>query len=511
MPPGGINNPVEMEMMDDIRNAQHRAPGTGANSFRPSWVRHTVDDMAPQRQERHGEWTAETPRTAQDNMDSFYTTYQGKTQLTLNEFGKGGLPYDDQIRVRPDGLDPVASNRQPTARYNQYALGEDLTQTTRDDGRIRGIAAGQGNRGLSTREGAWEVMPTRDIQMQPSSSLSGGTSIRSGGRGQPLPSFAGRLGNAPSPLTDEPIITRDGLQWDNGPTAKVSVVHRPPVRPDARAVDKHEDLDALRAGTGVSKISALSSTYQGFRGTSYDATPRVPEVNTVAVAQTLGPRENLMQSNAGKAAESTSWRFSFDIKKLFDMAPAVALKNRNSAFSTKEEVRGNIVDTQDNKVRIPALPSSANDRLKTTPHKKVVLVADDEKRKHGVADGNRRTTDLEPVSKNVGVFGASVYKTDTSTDQKKIATSTIRTTKKIGTEQSAPLGNDLSGKNPLIKKSGSLAKWSAQGDGILYNNDHLLDKAGILSEPRRAPKGTTPDYVQPKVSTMRNAGEFRRR
>lgn len=506
VPPRGVQNPVELEMMQDIRTGQHRVGGSGA-PFRPSWVRHTVDDVPQGRQERDRDWSVETPRNPKD-MQNFHSTYEDKTLLTLNGFGKGGLPFDDQIRVRPDGLDPVASRRTATARYNQYALGEDLTQSTRDDGRIRGVAAGQGSRGIADiSAGAWEVMPNRGIQLQPVSGQGGSSAIRSSGRGAPLAAFAGKLGK-PMSSSEETAEVRDGFEWDIGRTGNKSLVDAAPLRSERDFYDKHEDVDALETGIGAGYNDAMTSTYQTFRGTTdatprvpdvdtsrtaqnlgprenlmqgsasrgtTDATPRVPDVDTSRTAQNLGPRENLMQGSASKAADSTSWRFSFDLKKLFDMAPAT-----------------------------PTRPE-------TVPAKKVLVDAKDEKAKHATVAAKRRTTDMEPHAKNVGAFGASVHKTETSTDQKKIATSTIRSSKKVSTEQGAPLGSNSSGKSNFIKKSNLLAKWNALDDGILYNNDHIFDRGGILSEPLRAPKGTMPDYTQEKISTTRNPGEFRRR
>lgn len=119
-------------MMQDIRMEQPKL----ASTYRPSWVRNFQDDVQQPREEGMEAWSAEIPRVPDGKFADFKDIYQRASAHTLNDFGKGGLPFETQDRVIPDGLDPVASNRPMTKRYNAYALGDDLTAYMADHGRV---------------------------------------------------------------------------------------------------------------------------------------------------------------------------------------------------------------------------------------------------------------------------------------------------------------------------------------------------------------------------------------
>ena len=65
----GVHNPVQVDMMNDIRTGNNRIPAAApiAAAYRPSWVRNVVDNDPAPRQERIREWSTETPRDAFDN------------------------------------------------------------------------------------------------------------------------------------------------------------------------------------------------------------------------------------------------------------------------------------------------------------------------------------------------------------------------------------------------------------------------------------------------------------
>lgn len=517
MPPNATRHPAEEEMMRDIRNGPSiwNTPAQTAPAYRPSWVRNVVDAAPAPRQERVREWSTETPREAQihtlPNLDGLY---QKRTLQTLNDFGKGGLPFEEQIRVRPDGLDPDPSRRLPTARYHAYALGEDLTKGMGDQGRVRGRAEGQLMDGAAIRQEAWDIMPDRDIQLQPSSAPAplGGSGVRSGGRGAPLGSF---LGSTVEPL---PSMTRSSaVEWDMGPTGNKGMIEQFPVRPQDDPLDKrfvYEDIDPTQAQMGVSRFAVAEANNKGFRDVSYDATPLTDEVDAFPKAKNLIPRLDAPKGSASKASETAAWKFSFDMKKLFDMSLPGAPKNRDEKVGTEDDVRDKIVELNANKqVQRIALPKSENARKETAPDKKIIL--SDTGRglyKDGTAESKRRVMNFQPKTSKAGTYGGtSVFKTETSSQEKVVSSSAIGVAKKMATEAAAPLGANLSGRSAPIKKSDVLNKFSAENAALSYENDKIFDRAGLLREPLRAPKGTTPDYAQDRVGAMRNAGEFRRR
>jgi hypothetical protein len=194
-----------------------------------------VDANQGSKQERERDLFTETPRDAQiHTLPSVTQRYGQHGVATLNNFGKAGLPFDEQIRVRPDGLDPDPTRRLPTARFHTYALGDDLTQSMADYGKVRGLAQGQRIEGTAFRQEGWDIMPDKDIQLEPSKDpipLSG-AGVRSGGRGASLGTFLG------SSLPSNASI-RQGIERDHGPTGNKGLVPKLPVRPsDDDPLDK---------------------------------------------------------------------------------------------------------------------------------------------------------------------------------------------------------------------------------------------------------------------------------
>lgn len=500
-------NPIDVQKLDDIRNMRDREFATNASGFRPSWVRNTVDDRAPGRQERERDWTAETPRTGSGPTAQFHDTFKH----TLNHFGQGGLPFEDQIRVRPDGLDPVAANRTATARFNRYALGDDLTQTTADDGRIRGAAQGQSNRGLSTRQEAWSIMPDRDLQMASGSKPQplSGAGVRSGGRGASLSTLM-----ASNPVEPLPGM-RGSLEWENGATANRGAIDKLPMRPTDDPLDKrflHEHVEDIHVKIGTSQSMAVSSN-KGFRDADFDAVPMRPDVDMAPVFQGLGPRDDLLKATASKAADKTSWRFSYDIKQLFDMPTSATAKNRDPALASGEDMRTKVVDVSGTALHRTALKTQDNNRKEAVPEKRV-LFSDAERNdfRTGTAETQQKEADFRPLIKNASTFkGVSVFKTTTPAEENTIASTAIRSSKKSSIETAAPTGTNMSGRSHQFKKSGTDSKRNAVDAGMVYGNDEIFERAGKLVEPRRAPKGNAPDYTQAKLSGARNKGEFRRR
>jgi hypothetical protein len=496
---------LQPDMMEDVRQPRAKHVGSGATPFRPSWVRNTVDEVLLGREEREREWSAEVPRGQDRNMATFQHAYKDTSIHTLNQFGQGGLPFDDQIRVRPDGLDPVASQRKPTARYNTYALGEDLTLA--NDERVRGAAAGQNNWGLTTRQEGWELNPDRDMQMQPCNPNMplNGAGIRSGGRGAPLACFVG------APVEPLPSM-RGNLEREPNMTGNKGM-ETGPVRPSDDPLDKrflYEHVDTMVAGTGAAYANTFAGN-KGFRDTKHDPTQHRADVDMNAKYQNVGMRDSVVKPTGTQAVDKTAWKFSYDLKKLFDMPTATNAQNRTAAVATTEDIRENVIDMKPTQpVQRINLDTAANNRQDIAPEKRV-LFSDAERNdfRTGTAHSKRREADFQPQAKNTGTFrGVSVFKSDNTTKE---VTSNINTNKKIVTQLAAPTGANLSGRTMQIKKSGATTKRNAQSDGLLYDNDEILERAGMLAAPQRAPKGTAPDYTQAKVSTTRNAGEFRRR
>lgn len=480
---GGVlnGNPVLTDMMNDIRTGNNRIPASTAiaSAYRPSWVRNVVDNDPSPRQERERELFTETPREAQIHTLPTVTQRYGQHGAdTLNHFGKGGLPFDEQIRVRPDGLDPDPTRRLPTARFNTYALGDDLTQSMADYGKIRGLAQGQRVEGLAFRQEGWDVMPDRDIQLSPSNvpiPLSG-AGVRSGGRGASLGSFLG------SSLPAKPAI-RQGIEWDHGPTANKGPVPKLPVRPsDDDPLDKRfviEDIDPTRVQQGTARK------------------PELPKGSTSTVA------------------EKGAWKFSFDLKTLFDMNLPPITENRDDIVQTDTDPRKIIYELNANKqVQRLELPAKAaqNDRLETT-QEKIVALSDQSRNfvQKNTADSKRLNLNIQPKAKNTAAFAATKFVPETMAKDTKISSSDIKVAKNIATAQSAPLGKDASGRRVAIAKSDAPIKLNAINDVPSLDNDKIFERGGTLREPMAAPKTETPDYAQTKINAARNGREFRRR
>jgi hypothetical protein len=446
-PPRTITNPAEQEMIREFRAERPATLSMGAagnTAYRPSWMR--ADDAAVARQERVQEFTTEMPRLPDGRIDGFYDKYRTGSMQTIGRFGQGGLPFADQERVIPDGLDPVATNRTATARYHQYALGDDLTQNEPDRGLMAGVAQGQA-RGRNLREETWEVMPSRQLQMAPTSqqttvaTAAPGTGVRSGGRGAPLGALLGQLPDDGS-SGDGALGGRPEIEWDVGPTGNKFPVQAGVVRP-VTEVDAIEDVDAEALGLTAGK--------------------RAP-------GPLRGPAMN---------EPTTSWKFSFDLRKLMDLTTGTKI--------IKE----------------------------TAPDKQGIVTAD---HRQATAAGTQSAAakkpqaDAHPKAQGTGTFGGlTVFKAHTSNKEKGMTTSSIRSTKRSAIETAFPSGSNMSGRTVHIKKSDATTKRNAVDDGVLKGNDIIYERAGKIAEPRRAPKSDMPDYAQPVVSTMRKPGEFRRR
>lgn len=469
----GITNPVELDMMQDIRQQQPKLAAT----YRPSWVRNFQDDVQRPRQEGVEAWSSEIPRVPDGNYANLNDMYQRVTKHTLNEFGKGGLPFATQDRVIPDGLDPVASNRPMTKRYNTYALGDDLTSCMADQGRVRGLNRNAIQNGNVFREEGWEVMPNRGIVMKdtPAPLGASATGIRSGGRGGGGVPLGSAMQMDVEPLPN--MMKRGEIEWDHGRTGNKGLTEAGAVRPMDDPLDKrfvYEELDMERPQTGVSHVSTIRTRDRAFRDTNYDATPHNADIDTMTPTTNANPRTDIKKGNTGKAAEKTSWKFSFDMKQLFDMSQFTTAKNREHKFSNADDLRGEVLDL----------------------------------------DANRQIQRIHvPMDKSMNRKNYTIdFKTESTNAEKGIATSAIRTTKKLSTEDaSAVKGVTLGGRNSYIKKSSLASKLASESNELTYNNDAISDRIGNLLKPLRAPKSSVPDYAQETVNGARNKGEFRRR
>jgi hypothetical protein len=278
---------------------------------------------------------------------------------------------------------------------------------------------------------------------------------------------------------------RGTIERELGMTGNKGLTDAGPVRPQDDPLDKrflYEHLDTLTPGAGASHASTISSN-KGFRDAEHDTTPYRPDVDMNAKYENVGMRDEMMKKTTSEAVDKTAWRFSYDLKKLFDVSTP---KNRDIALSTDQDIRGAVVDMKPNNPvqRIPVTTAS-NDRKAVVPEKKI-LFSEKERNdfKTNTAHSKRKDADFQPQTKNASAFrGVSVFKTETTTDNKRLNTSTINTDKKILTQLAAPTGTNLSGRTTQIKKSAVTVKRSAQSDGLLYDNDRLLEQAGVLTEP----------------------------
>jgi len=567
-------NPVQQAMMEDIRNPVKHA-ALGATAFRPSWLRNVQDQSAAQpRQEQERKWDSTRPPDAQDNMHAFQHAYRAQSTAAINEFGQGGIPENQQF-IAPDGLHPVASNRKMTERYHRYTLDHDLSTSSKDDGRIRGVAAGQERGGLVRADGL-RLNPDRDIQMHSSGAAKlMNAGIRSGGVGVPLSSFIGQqpvepldnmrgnhqkdlgqgrksaVGSFPVKPNDDPLDKRFLYEQVDAASAATGAAyasaissnksfrdqqHDPQHRPDFDSmrsgegaafgsligasrdrntlhdVDPHvQDYDAMTARKGVAFGSIISSN-KGFRDTEVDTSEHVADVDTNAASTNVAMHDRVMKKATSDAAEKVAWKFSFDLKQLFDVSTANASvkKNRDAVLSAPDDIRGTVVDMESDKAlqRMGLDTTKGNERIEAMPDKRIVF-GEKERKNFSASSSKRREADLFPQSTNAAVYkGVTTFKTETSNEEKGVATTNIKANKAQITK---PMGADLSGKNVPIKVSGAMTKKSAISAGMLYDNDLILERGAQILEPLRAPKGVLPDYALSKTNASRNVGEFRKR
>jgi len=505
-------NPVQQAMMEDIRTPiKHVKSNNTSSSFRPSWLRNTQDVSSQKRLEREQTWEDSHPPGHQDNMNAFQHAYRAQSTASINAFGHGGVPEERQF-VAPDGLDPVAARRQMTERFHRYTLDHDMTTSLKDDGRARGSAVGQGSRGVSTRQEGWELNPDRGMQMHANSGMKPAKSagMRLGGVGVPLSSFVGA-----QPV--EPLESMRGNNEVNPSTGRKSVVNYLPVRPRDDPLDKrfvYEQVDTS-AGIGAAHGSAISSN-RGFRGAEHNVVDHVAGVDSHAARRNVAMHDRVIQKSMGDAADKVDYKFSFDIKTLFDVsATAAGLKNQDSKLVASDDVRGTVVDMvgDDAVQRIVVDTSDGNERIETRLEKKI-LFSDKERKDftHHASASKRRDANFAPQAKNAAKFqGVTTFKTDAANNDKRITTSNMNTNKGLMTRVAAPTGSNLAGRTVHIKKGDAVTKKSAIGDGILYENDQILEQAAIIQQPLKAPKGAIPDYAQSKINASRDAGEFRKR
>jgi hypothetical protein len=533
----------------------------------------------------------------QQTLYRFNESFRRQPVQSLSRFQNGALPFDDQLRVSPDGLDPVAERRRPTARYNAYDFGDDLATGLGDEGRVRGFAAGQAGRGVAVGQERWEIMPDRSLVQRPDARqpLMGGNGVRSGGRGAPLGSFLG--GSAPGDGGE-----RGYLEWERGPTGGRASVDKGFLRPANDLGDRafrQEDLPTLdkRRGAGAQGPAPMR---RGFRDVAYDAQApglRGDELVLDKQVTTINPRPSKNEATPTTAADRTAWKFSYDLRQLLDVAPLPA-RGSNVLGKTSADVRGKVVDPtmQRPRASLASQPVAGADRRTAAPERKV-LFSDEERndfrrdaklavdkeldarfphkrvgahrgvtvqqaaeppqtllrtfdqtvnsslrdktaglmRKAGLGDPKRALTtrrtgsqaprfDGKPARSLAGIREgvdrdlakttqpvlkhAGAGKEATAVE----ASSAIRSTKKVITEVAMPQGTDaVGGRTVQIKKAGSSTDGGKVGDRASMENDAIAEQAGRLVEPLRPPKAGVPDYAQPTIESMRNAGEFRRR
>jgi len=442
-------------MMEDIRDPVRHATSTSSTPFRPSWLRNAVEKGSQRREEEQEQEMAQ-PRAYSDNMNAFQHSYRSLSINTMNAFGKGGLPEEQQY-VRPDGLDPVASNRKMTERFHQYSLEHDLTTSSGDDGRTRGVAAGQERGGMVRQEG-WKLNEDRSMQMLASTGVkSFNAGIRSGGTGVPLSSFIGQ-----QPV--EPLDSMRGNHEIEPEVGRKGAIGKLPSRPTDDPLDKrflYEQVISSERAQGVSHMSTISSGLNsGFRG-QHDAM-RELGLESHEAGQLVGMKNAIPKPTSDK----TEWKFTFDLKKMFDVSTRPSAKTRNIVLSAPE-----------------AIDMVENDAVQ------------------------RVSVDVAPQAKNVASFkGATTFKPDTASGEKRVVTTNFKIHKAQVTK---PMGG---GKSVPIKESGGLvSKRAAIDSGILYGNDRILETVALVTQPLKAPKSASPDYAQAKENASRKMGEFRKR
>jgi hypothetical protein len=181
-------------------------------------------------------------------------------------------------------------------------------------------------------------------------------------------------------------------------------------------------------------------------------------------------------------------------------------------LSAPDDIRGTVVDMVGDKAvqRMNLDTSEGNERIEAMPDKRIVFGEKERKDfTSNASTSQRREADLFPQSLNAALFKrVTTFKTDTANEEKGVATTNIKANKAHITK---PMGSDLSGRNVPIKMSGAVTKKSAIDDGMLYNNDLILERGATINEPLRAPKSALPDYALLKVNASRGKGEFRKR
>ena len=375
---------VDTERIQEMRLQNPRgviAPDLRAGqNLRPLWLR-TLGEPMPKRTVVERDFNKDWSGDQVDIQQKLQQHLQRGSLSTLNKpFGKGGLPFDDQERVRPpkaggpEGYDEERG-KAPIPRYHKFNLGLDRTgQVLPNDGRVPGFAAGEAAKAQLQRTEGWEIAPDRGLQLCPASA----SNLRLAGlRGNSVGAFVG--------CTKTPYASKPTLEWDRGPTGGRAGVLAPPVAPqddiNGERRYRHEDLDTLRAregahaslltpgtafrqidvvpegprhvpestreeslrvGQGVAMGAAVPGT--DARTLRTTAGPSLRPLDTLKPSSGQGRGVDALKGNTARVPDTIAWKFSYNLQSARAFAPGTPVPTRPAAEQSMASIRGTVVE-----------------------------------------------------------------------------------------------------------------------------------------------------------------------
>ena len=378
---------------------EYAAPVQAPRHYQPGWMRSAGPELVD-RKERDGDLSQTQVMNTQGHQ---VREWQYRVDQTMDPRGAFGAhaPMEPE-RVRPPGMGgydgyTADRGRMPIPRYNQYALGEELTSELADQGRTPGFAANHAARSALARSDAVEIMPSRMMQHTPSARpfkfLPAGAT-RSGGRVAPL--------GAPLPIVCDNGIcpddeyARDSLMWDQGPSGSIAHIRRPAMPPTMDPTSVHNaDGSVVSYATAHGTGQHADIQRPTLRSATVDA-PVIAPVYLAPKASKVGGRVNAPQGgSASVAADTSKWQFSFAIKDLLQTDTPAEWERQKKTRDLPPDLPQTDIVAPPQVVTKPAMLAPQPPKPMTMPDKKL-LFSDEER-----ADYKLDTSSLDLHRPNV--------------------------------------------------------------------------------------------------------------
>lgn len=525
LPEFDYGNGVFRDFVDNYRNEIPRQNlNFSTAGYRPQWMK--VNDPVPARQEVVNAPPEQIPANSIDRSRMYLDMFNAQTRYLKPEvkaWNEKEFPIHPPIGG-PTGYDPVRGQL-PVARYNRYALGEDLTQLLpQDDGRSRGFASNLAAQSELVREEGVNVMSEKAIEMRP---------------GKLKGAFIGK--------------TKPTYQWENGNTGRGATIPLAPlIQYNAPRLTRGVDVPFSESGDG-------SSRFQG-NGTAFRDGTRVDDPVRAGLDTSRGLKGSGFRPHVTLGTDRSS-QYTFHIRQLFDLPTADAKRSNvlqktsgapqvpvtsvttarplstlpNSIKTANPITQSGVVV---GKIGVPTITKVETGKLSSTASRFPGLVvkesmskALDRKSVQGalgvkndaarpIVANARRAAHFEGTPRTLDKPSArqknSLPPPVTSTSKTRV-NMTFPKQKTIGTMQAPTNRNELLDADGVATNSARapadfFTPQRVASSSTTNSNDVVMEKAGLLSKPVRVmgPTPTAP-YAYKPLGTQRLPGEMRRR